>query len=478
MIDLTKINWHYIHTRRRSPWYAYCWWQGVGTKTLDLGFDYQVKHVGAAGHKVLMSEIDWQTQQQALLAEIEKEPLFLHKILKKAYQAHEEFTEFCKKMYEIKDFSGYSNDELISKVNKYRDLFFCCDGPSILPLYIEEDITEKIYNIFKKESKIADKEYAVVMTPVKDSIIILEEESLLKIVVKYKEEGKDTIIKDLIEHIFNYGWMKNVGYYGEFFDQDYYLQRIEKLIQENTEEQLQIIQWEREKKQKIFADLLEKYKNNKYLVSLIKTINEAIYYRSFRSEQFYQSPKYLITFFIEIAKRLGLSEYRDIFYFIPPEVVELLNKKQKGNQESIARRKDCFVLITNFEDRVFYEGEEAKVIVDKIGVVSLETDEIKGQVAFSGKVTGIVKIVKGPDDFDKVNKGDILVAMSTQPNYVPILKKVAAIVTEEGGVLCHASVISRELEIPCIIGTKIVTQVLKDDDMVEVDAEKGVVRKL
>ena len=66
----------------------------------------------------------------------------------------------------------------------------------------------------------------------------------------------------------------------------------------------------------------------------------------------------------------------------------------------------------------------------------------------------------------------------TSPDYVPYLKKVAAIVTDEGGVNCHAAIVSREMNIPCIIGTKIATQVLKDDDRVEVDADNGIVKIL
>ena len=66
----------------------------------------------------------------------------------------------------------------------------------------------------------------------------------------------------------------------------------------------------------------------------------------------------------------------------------------------------------------------------------------------------------------------------TDPRYVPAMKKAAAIVTDEGGITCHAAIVSRELKKPCIIGTKIATKVLKDGDEVEVDAEKGVVKKI
>ena len=74
--------------------------------------------------------------------------------------------------------------------------------------------------------------------------------------------------------------------------------------------------------------------------------------------------------------------------------------------------------------------------------------------------------------------GAILVTTMTTPEFVPIMKKALAVVTNEGGVLCHAAIVARELKKPCIIGTKIATQILRDGDLVEVDAEKGVVKIL
>lgn len=77
-----------------------------------------------------------------------------------------------------------------------------------------------------------------------------------------------------------------------------------------------------------------------------------------------------------------------------------------------------------------------------------------------------------------MEKGEILVTVMTSPDFMVAAKKAAAIVTDEGGITCHAAIVSREMKIPCIIGTKIATKVLKDGDIVEVDADKGVVRKI
>lgn len=77
---------------------------------------------------------------------------------------------------------------------------------------------------------------------------------------------------------------------------------------------------------------------------------------------------------------------------------------------------------------------------------------------------------------DKVQEGDVLVTQMTFPSFIVAMKRACAFVTDEGGITCHAAIVAREMQKPCIIGTKIATQVLKDGDAVEVDAENGAVR--
>lgn len=72
----------------------------------------------------------------------------------------------------------------------------------------------------------------------------------------------------------------------------------------------------------------------------------------------------------------------------------------------------------------------------------------------------------------------ILVAVTTHPDYVPAMRKAVAIITDEGGITSHAAIVSREFCIPCIVGTKMATKILNDGDLVEVDANNGVVKKL
>ena len=102
--------------------------------------------------------------------------------------------------------------------------------------------------------------------------------------------------------------------------------------------------------------------------------------------------------------------------------------------------------------------------------------ELTGQVGCLGKARGIVRIINSEEEMAKMKSGDILVSIATNPDLVPVMKKAAAIITEQGGVTCHAAIVSRELKKPCVIGTKIATKVLKDGDLVEVDADKGIVK--
>ncbi len=90
----------------------------------------------------------------------------------------------------------------------------------------------------------------------------------------------------------------------------------------------------------------------------------------------------------------------------------------------------------------------------------------------------MVKIINTTDDIKKMQQGDVLVSYATMPDLMPAIRKAAAIVTDQGGITCHAAIVSRELGIPCIIGTNKATKVLKDGDLIEVNASHGRVKIL
>ncbi len=98
---------------------------------------------------------------------------------------------------------------------------------------------------------------------------------------------------------------------------------------------------------------------------------------------------------------------------------------------------------------------------------------LKGQVAFAGEVTGTVRIVQSRTEFAHFEDGDILVTNQTTPEFVSLMKRAGAVVTEQGGITCHAAILSRELKKPCVIGVEHVTNVLENGMTVVVDAHKG-----
>lgn len=106
-------------------------------------------------------------------------------------------------------------------------------------------------------------------------------------------------------------------------------------------------------------------------------------------------------------------------------------------------------------------------------VVNASMPILTGAPASPGVGTGYVKILKSPKEIDKVGKGDVLVAPMTSPDYVPAMKKAAAIITDQGGQTSHAAIVSRELGIPCVVGTQKATKQLKDGMMVTVNGETG-----
>ena len=179
----------------------------------------------------------------------------------------------------------------------------------------------------------------------------------------------------------------------------------------------------------------------------------------------------------EFAKRTKLP-FELLKYMSPREVSVIFEHTPECRDLESRQKSSVFYWDKNGHECV--SGKEAERVKKEIlGEVNLEDiRDFRGLSASLGKAVGKVKICRSVKEVGKVNEGDILVAVMTRPDYVPAMKKAAAIVTDEGGVTSHAAIVARELQKPCLIGTKIATKVLKDGDMVEVDANHGIVRIL
>lgn len=194
--------------------------------------------------------------------------------------------------------------------------------------------------------------------------------------------------------------------------------------------------------------------------------SEAVYSRT---EQFFRA----------LAKAIAMKEnYR-------PELVTCLTQEELENylqtgtlpheDELRERFEASAILFENGETRLF-TGSEVTELENKFFSVQVPRDEIEGMVAFRGKVEGRCRVVYDPLQEQEFSRGDVLVTGMTRPEFMPFMEKASAIVTDAGGLLCHAAITAREMKIPCIVGTQKATRIFKSGDQVEVDAENGIVK--
>ena len=176
-----------------------------------------------------------------------------------------------------------------------------------------------------------------------------------------------------------------------------------------------------------------------------------------------------------VSRKSGYKK-ESILYSLSDELTEYWKHGKNLPSEKVLeeRSKGCIIFFEKEGIVGVLSGFETAEF-GSIFLVNKDTDLIQGHMAFKGKAEGKIRIVFDPDNAGEFNDGDILVAPWTRPEYLPIMHKAGAFITDGGGILSHAAIVAREMRKPCIIGTKIATKVLKDGDMVEVDADRGTV---
>jgi len=161
----------------------------------------------------------------------------------------------------------------------------------------------------------------------------------------------------------------------------------------------------------------------------------------------------------EIIKLAKISSKLQQHYYFPQDTEWA---REKGELFIVQTRP----VTTIAETTKIEKSEKGEFKISRAPIVS-------GAPASPGIGTGPVKILKSPKEIGKIQRGDVLVAPMTSPDYVPAMKKAAAIVTDQGGQTSHAAIVSRELGIPCVVGTKLATKILRDSSIVSVDGSTG-----
>lgn len=346
--------------------------------------------------------------------------------------------------------------------------------------------------------------FSQLSTPTVESFATQEERELLKLAgVMFGQPGARALVRKtsgvrleaaiqkkqsrlasrLRQHYERWRWLQ-YGYKGPDYPMSYFLDRLQALSYSPVSPQRlhrELIAKSRitARRQRSLEHDLKLTEHDRMLVELSRRL---VFIKEYRKGALYHGMYCYEPFFREVGRRLKLS-LDQIWAMNTWEILESLEKRRPivPKQEISARLREV-VMYTTRRRYVMLTGRKARTFLRAIPkektLEAGEVSELTGTCACPGSATGCVKIVEVPDDMKKMDQGDILVSETTYPSLVPAMKKAAAIVTNAGGLTCHAAIVSRELGIPCVVGTKIANKVLKDGDKVEVDATKGIVRKV
>ena len=214
---------------------------------------------------------------------------------------------------------------------------------------------------------------------------------------------------------------------------------------------------------------------------IIRTGEDFVFLKGYRQEIIFGVYALLHQAAALAAKKTGIDKNLLLFISISELIDFLGNGRPVSAKELKERQKFCVWVPINLWQESVYIGNKAKQYLgshmakeEKVKAV----DTFTGQVAYPGQARGTAYIINAVADMKKVKGPFILVSQQTNPELLPAMKQARAFVTDHGGITSHASIVAREMKTPCVIGTRIATKVLKDGDKVEVDAERGIVRKI
>ena len=426
----------------------------------------------------------WQKMGQATFNEIRKNKKLPEQIYKKHKQYGKSLFNYCNQIQQT-DLSELTNRQISIILRKiFKGIYDICSWGVIIVVtdfennYLSGWLENQINQQVKKQryKKSTQQALNTLITPIESTYSSLELKSLLKIASQSRIKANR-----IIAHWRKYCWL-DYGYLGPARDLAYFQQRLKKMkksrkkpvtvLAELAEEKEQL-----RKKQNSIAKKLHLDPETRYL---LKTARLFMFLKAYRQEIEHKSIYTIDLLFRELSKRTGIS-LKQWHYLTPQEVLDSVEGKEIDINQINKRINNFFTYTYIKKKSKFYYGSEAKklfkgkLLEEKI---DYSLSEFSGTSAFLGKVRSKVKIVNFPWEMAKVKQGDILVSIATNPAIVPAMEKAAAFVTDTGGITCHAAIVAREMKKPCIIGTKIATKVLKDGDLIEVDADKGIIRKV
>lgn len=218
----------------------------------------------------------------------------------------------------------------------------------------------------------------------------------------------------------------------------------------------------------------------KYIVDYLPEDKLKKYFHYLEEARVYAEPVFKVSedfvrsIVSQISKSTSYSEEL-LLCLTKKELDKFFKTKKLPNKKILKNRHTFSSIFADNRVQTITNGPKARKIFKTISFVK-KTNAVHGQSAFNGKVKGVVRIIFDPSKYETFSDSEILVTGMTRPEFLHLMQKAGAIITDSGGILSHAAITARELKKPCIIGTKIATKVLKDGDLVEVDANVGTVK--
>ncbi len=438
-----------------------------------FGCDFNIALEVEKGHIKYIPDVRFREFSRKLLDRQIDDPNYLNELVSTNQQLNKKIQEFAQEAAQ-KDPISLSNAEIQEIVSQWLEIYQEQTNWGISLVfqdmgaeYLTNDALEAIGECVQGTNLDATEVFSILSSPLYKSPIFKEEGDILKLA---QEGTRDPAAIE--QHAKKHAWTY-YAYEGPAMTPEQVLESIDRAIQEGgIEEKLakhESYLSDLEKKQKEIYDQVEFTSRAQKLIDIAR---EAMVVKDERKFAFVHAFYLLEPLFREIVKR-GQIDWRLFHYLLPWEVEDFLEGKL--SVEGLEKRyQHC----AYFSDKTMITGDEVKEFSKMTELDAGDATEVKGQCGCSGVVQGTVKIVNNAGDMDKMEEGDVLVAVATTPEVVPAMKKAAAIVTDVGGITSHAAIVCREMTTPCVIGTKLATKVFQDGDQVEVDAASGTVKKI
>lgn len=453
--------------------------------------------IGKDDMEVFMeSQADYQKFSRLLINKFKKEPKYLDRLIIWSEHHINYLYDFISKNLNEEIIGRLSNKEIAERYLKYSSKYLAYHLKNTPSWWVGAIAAEEVlrnYLIDNYPDNNTDDLLSTIIDPVEyPSENFKEELSLIDIAIKFRKGGYHRVRKvenlpsDIMisfhKHTRLYSSLPFGYKTGLAWKKEDFFRRFQLLIKKDAaklknSKSLEIKE-KKTKRNKVIAGLgLPQDINN-----LVFALQKLAYLQELKkTTQTRSHPILQLVVKKEIARRLHVADkYLD--YLSEWEISKLLKAgsvDKKFMKELKAREFFSVNIIKNLKSH-WLIGQEAKKFIKNNDLLldAGDSKEIKGQIASKGLVRGTVRICLFSTEINKIKKGDILVTAMTTPDFVPAMRRAAAIVTDEGGITSHAAIIARELHKPCIIGAKVAAKLLHDGDLVEVDANHGVIRKL